>query len=125
MRIHNKYIRNRHFRAKHWKRIRNQSHPFETFCPYDGRGNEGYYHNTHYFSNDVDAQVKRHFDWITQQARAIENGGRTGHNAPKWFRKCLNKTRQAQAKNILTKVMLGDYDAEFPKFKRDANWLYF
>lgn len=117
MRINNKYIRNRHFRNKHWKRIRNQSHPFETYMPWFF-----YYVGANY---TTEQQIKDHFDWITKQARQIESGNRHGLHAPKDFRKGLNARRKAKERQILNRIRLGDYDAEMPTFKRDADWLWF
>jgi hypothetical protein len=123
MRIDNKYIRNRRFRAKAWSRIRNQSHPFETMMPY----------SIHSASSDYwirrwtfDEQVKSHFEWIEQQARAIDKGThKTWKHASSGFRRQLNKERKAQERHAMAKIRNGDYEVEVPKFKRDADWLYF
>jgi len=114
MRIKNKYNRNRHFRLKHWKRIRSQSHPFETMC-----SNPEYCHIWSY-----EKQVKDHFEWIIQQARALETGQPCFMNSPSGFRRLLNKKRKAQERNVMAKIRQGDYDAEIPKWKNDAAWLY-
>jgi hypothetical protein len=118
MRIQHKYLRNKHYRSKHWKRVRSWSHPFETICPYSGYG---------YGDYTTKEQVKNHFEWITKQARAIENG--ETHftrldSAPKWYRKQINRQRKAQERSAMAKIRNGDYDSEFPKFKPDAAWDY-
>ena len=123
MRIENKYNRNRAYRAKHWNRIRNQSHPYETFCPYQI---DVAPHSYWVRMWDTLEQIKSHFERIDEQARAIENGTHKRWNhAPKWFRKQLNKQRQAAENNIMARIRQGDYDAAFPQWKRDADWLWF
>lgn len=116
MRIKHKYIRNRHFHVKHWKRIRAKEQPFKTFCPYYGW-------DKHHWC-DAEEQVNRHFEWITQQARALENGQPCFMNAPSQFRRLINRDRKARERAVMAKIRQGDYDAEMPKFKKDANWLY-
>ena len=121
MRINNKYLRNHAYRNKHWKRIRAKEHPFETLTPY-------YLGNGGYWSGDwtFEKQVKRHFEWITEQAWAIENGTHRGmFHATSGFRRILNKQRKARERAALNKIRNGDYDAELPIFKKDADWLYF
>ena len=126
MRLKNKYLRNRAFRNKYWKRIRNTEHPFETFCPYDRYGNEGYWVKSQYYSNDTQEQITRHFEWIDQRARALESGTHKRiFNASSWFRRQRNSELRAEERAALNKVRLGDYEAQFPVFKKDANWLYF
>lgn len=121
MRIQNKYLRNRHFRNKNWKRIRNTKHPFETYCPYS------YY--TGQYQCDVrdiaEKQVKRHFEWIDIEAWGLESGANVFMNAPAPFRRMLNKQRKAAERNAMAKIRQGDYEVEMPHFKKDANWLYF
>jgi hypothetical protein len=71
-------------------------------------------------------QVKNHFEWIDQQARAIDNGTRKHWNhASAGFRRQINKERKAQERHAMAKIRNGDYEVEVPKFKRDADWLYF
>jgi hypothetical protein len=121
MRIKNKYHRNRHFQKKQWKRIRNQSRPFETVMPIDNWNPD--YLSWHWSTDD---QIQSHFEWIEQQARAIENGThKHWHSAPKHFRKTLNGHRKARVNHVLNKVRRGDYESEFPTFKNDANWQWF
>lgn len=121
MRIQNKYLRNRHFREKNWKRIRNITHPFETHCPY-------YYFNGEYMTNPhytYEAQVKWNFEWINIKALALESGDDVFYNSPAGFRRMLNKCRKGAVRNAMAKIRQGDYEVEMPHFKKDANWLYF
>ncbi len=112
MRISNKYIRNRVYRSKHWNRIRHLTNPFE------------YTHGNWYCTTAE--QIKNHFEWIDQQARAIENGThRQWVHAPKHFRKTIWQERKSQERVVMARIRQGDYDAEMPKFKRDADWLWF
>jgi len=112
MRIENKYNRNRAYRAKHWKRIRRQNNPYE------------HTHGAWYYTSEE--QVKSNLEGITNQARAIENGShKHWHHAPKHFRKSIWMERKAQERNVLAKIRQGDYDAEMPAFKKDADWLWF
>jgi len=123
MRTENKYIRNRRFRVKHWNRIRNQNHPYETLCPYRiDVAPRDYWVRLW----DTLEQIKSHFESIERQARAIENGTHKHWNhAPKHFRKTLWKQRKAQERRVLAKIRQGDYDAVMPTFKKDADWLWF
>ena len=115
-RIENKYIRNRCFHVKHWKRIRSKEHPYKTMCPF----------LSPWYSWTYESQIKYHFEDITTRSRAIENGThRHWNHAPKHFRKILNNRRKARERNALAKLRQGDYEVEFPKFKRDADWLWF
>lgn len=85
-----------------------------------------YYDLPCYVRYTVEEQVKIHFEWIEEQARAIENGTRKHWNhAPKFFRKILNQSRKSLEKKAMSKVRQGEYETEFPTFKRDADWLYF
>lgn len=121
MRINNKYLRNRAYRAKHWNRIRAKEQPFKTYMPWST-------YNSEYiaYGNSTEEQIENHFEWITEQARRIENGShRHGNHAPKYFRKILNGSRKAWERRIMAKIRQGDYEAEMPTFKRDADWLYF
>ena len=119
MKIQNKYLRNRAFRQKAWNRIRAKEQPYETFMPYDFYGN-----TLPEWSSEE--QVKRHFKWIDEQARAIDKGTHRGmFHAPKHYRKILNADRKAQEKQAMDRVRRGDYDAEFPVWKRDADWQWF
>lgn len=119
MRLKNKYLRNRAYRIKNWKRIRNTEHPFETFCPYSYFGmREDLY--------GYDKQVENHFKYITERARYLETGNHRGHyNAPSWFRNIFNRKIRAGERAAMDKVFKGDYDALFPVFKKDANWTWF
>lgn len=121
MRIQNKYLRNRHFREKNWKRIRNNKHPFETHCPYN-------YYMGEYRCDpcySYEEQVKRHFEWIDIEAWGLESGANVFYNAPAGFRRMLNKGRKAAERKAMAKIQQGDYEVEVPHFKKDANWLYF
>lgn len=112
MRIENKYNRNRAYRAKHWHRIRIQTNPYE------------HTHGAWYYTTEE--QVQYHLEEVSRQARAIENGTHKHWNhAPKHFRKTLWKQRKAQERRIMAQIRQGDYDAELPKHKRDADWLWF
>lgn len=125
MRIKNKYIRNRSFRIKYWKRIRNTEHPYRTNFPYTSLTEEnGYWHKGRFFSYAAEAQIKRNFEWIDKLARYMESGTHKFGNAPAWFRRQLNTNLRAEQRTALSKVRHGDYDAMFPVFKKDANWLW-
>lgn len=123
MRIKNKYIRNRSFRLKYWKHIRSKSQPYETLCPYRiDIAPRSYWVKLW----DTEEQIKRHFEWITEQARRLENGShRSTWHAPKSYRKVLNDKRKAAERNYISKIRQGNYDALEPKFKKDADWFYF
>ena len=119
MRTMNKYLRNRAFRSKAWRRIRTKSHPHETYMPFglDGKILPDW---------TAEEQVKRNFREISEKARAVDKGTHRGmFHAPKHYRKFLNAERKAREKYAMDKIRQGDYDAEFPKWKRDADWLYF
>ena len=118
MRIKNKYIRNRNARSKAWHSVRNRNHPFETMMPW-------FYYNSK-ANYTFEEQVKNHFEWIDEQARAVESGHhRSFFHAPKHYRQDLWKERKAQERVILARIRQGDYDVEMPKFKKDADWLWF
>jgi hypothetical protein len=121
MRIKNKYLRNRHFRNKNWKRIRNTKHPFKTHCPYHYIFGE-YEYDPHY---SYEVQVKRHFELIDIEAWGLESGANVFYNSPAGFRRMLNKCRKGAERKAMAKIRQGDYEVEMPQFKKDANWLYF
>ena len=128
MKIKNKYLRNRAFRNKHWKRIRNIEHPFETFCPYNGYGSDGYYYNSYFYSYDVQSQVERHFEDIERKVRALESGTHKQWvvwNASADFRRLINRQRKARDRNVMNKIRNGNYEVEFDKYHEDAAWYYF
>jgi len=111
MRTENKYIRNRNFRAKHWKRARSLTNPYE--------------HTHGAWCYTTEESIQSHFESIDKQARAIENGSHTYYNhASADFRRQINKKRKAQERVAMPKIRNGDYDVEVPRFKRDANWLW-
>lgn len=121
MRIKNKYLRNRHFRTKNWKRIRKTKHPFETYCPYN-------YYCGEYRTNPAysyESQVKRNFELIDIEAWGLESGANVFYNSPASFRRLLNKARKAAERKVMSKIRQGNYELEMPYFKKDANWLYF
>jgi hypothetical protein len=123
MRIQNKYLRNKAHRAKHWQRIRTQSHPYETFCPYEIHWAPHSYWERRW---DTEEQIKNHFEWIDQQARAIENGTHKRlFHAPKHFRQDIWRSRKAQDRAALNRVRNGDHDSNFPNWKKDADWDWF
>lgn len=123
MRIEHKYIRNRAYKSKHWKRIRSQSHPYETLCPYSIDDAPNWYWIRRW---DVEEQIKSHFEWIDKQARAIENGThKHSHHAPKSFRQVIWNRRKSQERVILKKINNGNYDTDFPLYKKDADYDYF
>ena len=125
MRIKNRYIRNRSFRVKYWKRIRNTEHPYRTYCPYSSlTENTGYWDNGRFFSYEAEAQIRRNFEWIDKRARNMESGTHKFNHAASWFRRQLNTDLRAAERAALNKVRHGDYDAMFPLFKKDANWLW-
>ena len=121
MRIKNKYLRNRHFQRKTWKRIRNIRHPYETSVPFfmEGEWRTGYW--------SYENQIKGNFEWIDKQSRAIDKGSKNGTfmgGAPADFRRCLNRVRRARERKALAQLRQGNYELEFPIFKKDAAWLY-
>jgi hypothetical protein len=116
-RISNKFVRNKIYRSKHWKRVRAKEHPHETYCHW-------------LFPNstiwNVEKQIKDNFENIDEQARRIENGShRSFEHAPSYYRRKLNRKRKAKERNALNKIKNGNYDVEIPVFRKDANWLYF
>lgn len=120
MKIKHKYIRNRHFRIKNWKRVRCLHHPFETYCPW-------FKLHTNEWSiiSTYDEQVKREFEIIEKEARALETGAPTFQNSPSWYRRNLNRKRNARTRVAMKKINAGDYDIEVPFFKNDVDWFYF
>lgn len=118
MRINNKYIRNRHFQRKHWNTIRRKSHPFETSMPWYGYRIK--------WDSSTEGQIRRHFEWITEQARALDRGSHRQPfmTAPKWFRKQIASQRKAKERMIMAKIRQGNYEEELPKWRSDAAWLY-
>ena len=121
MRIKNKYLRNRRFRIKNWKRIRNTKHPFETYCPYDYFLGE-YRCNPRY---SYEEQIKSNFEDIDNAARALEQGKRVYFNAHADYRRNINRRRKSKERHALIKINMGEYDVEIPRFKKNANWEYF
>lgn len=115
MRINHKYLRNKHIHNKQWRRIRAKEQPFKTFCPYSAYTGRGY---------SSERQVEDHFKWITQQARALETGQPCFMNSPAFFRRLLNRQRKSRERTAMAKIRQGDYDAEFPTFRKDADFLY-
>lgn len=122
MRIQNKYIRNRHFRQKHWNRERVKHHPYETYMPYMVWS----YPTKGENKNSTEAQIKWHFDLIAQRARDLENGTHRQYNhAPKHYRKIHNDKRKAAERKAMARVRQGIEDIEFPVWKKYADWYYF
>jgi len=118
MRIENKYLRNRNARSKYWHSVRRRSQPYETYMPWFSYYPEGNY--------TAEEQIKNHFEWIDEQARAMESGHhRSFFHAPKHYRQTLWKQRKAKERAIMARVRGGDHELEFPTFKRDADWLWF
>lgn len=114
MKIKNKYLRNRAFRAKHWNRIRSESHPYQ------------YTHGAWWYPSKE--QVSNNFEDITRKARVLENGTHKQWivwNASADFRRLINKQRKARYRNIMNKIRNGNYDVEFNKYHNDATWFYF
>jgi hypothetical protein len=112
MRIKNKYIRNRSFHVKYWNHIRHQTNPYE------------HTHGSWYCT--IEERVKSHFEWISQQSRAIESGCHKGiFHATSKFRRALDREKKAKVRVAMQKILNGDYDIEIPRFKKDADWLYF
>lgn len=112
MRIKNKYVRNRSFKNKAWNRIRRQENPYE------------HTHGAWWYTTEE--QIAHNLEQITKRARAIDSGSHKHWNhASASFRRQINKERKAQERNVMAVVRNGNYDAEFPTFKRDADWLYF
>jgi hypothetical protein len=118
MKIKNKYIRNRHFRRKHWNTVRRKSHPYETYFPYMmGREMTNY---------SYEKQVEQHFEWIEVEFRMLENGHRGGQfHSTSGYRRLLNAKRKFAERQSLKKINNGNYEAEVPVFKKDADWLFF
>lgn len=115
MRIKHKYLRNKHFWNKHWKRIRAKEQPFKTLFPYSAYTGRLY---------PTEEQIRQNFEWITQQARALETGQACFMNSPAFFRRLLNRKRKSRERSALSKIRQGDYEAELPTFRKDANALY-
>jgi hypothetical protein len=114
MRIKNRYNRDKHFRNKHWKRVRNQEHPFQTHLFLSS-----YYARTH------EEQVLRNFKYIHDRAMAMESGRRGYPTVAADFRRMLNRQLRTQQKQSLHKVNAGDYeDVIFPLSKKTAAWLF-
>lgn len=112
MRIKNNYLRNRHFRLKHWKRIRSLYNPYS--------------YTAGCWCWTTEERINSNFEDIAKRARFLENGThKHWRHAPKSFRKILNNSRKAQERQVMAKIRNGDYEAELPKFKPDADWLYF
>jgi hypothetical protein len=108
-----KYLRNRAFSAKHWNRIRSKSHPYHTIT-------------SMYRGWSYEDQIKSNFESIEERARTLESGShRSFYHAPSAFRRVLTQRRRAKEKNVLAKIRNGNYEAEMPKFRRDADWNYF
>jgi len=98
--------------------MRNKSHPYETFMPWF------LYNSMSGYSTDE--QIKDHFDSITEQSRAMENGCHRGvFHSTSGFRRSINNERKAKERAAMQRIRLGEYDIELPKFKRDADWNYF
>jgi len=68
--------------------IRAKEQPFKTYCPYFW---------DRWFKDDAKEQVVRHFEWITQQARALDTGQPCFMNSPAGFRRLLNRKRKARS----------------------------
>ena len=111
MRIENKYIRNRRFRVNAWKRARATRNPYE------------HTEDSWYWSHED--RIKSHFETIEKDARCFDKGHHNRFHASSSFRRELNKQRKAAERCAINKIRLGDYDTEVPKFKPDADWLYF
>ncbi len=123
MRIEHKYLRNLRFRQKAWKRIRNTEQPYETFCPYRIDDAPHSWLVRHW---DTEEQIKSHFKWIGEKARALDKGCRKRlFHASTSFRRGLNQSKKAKERHALARVNNGDYEAIFPTHKRDADWYYF
>lgn len=117
MRTENKYNRNRAFRIKCWKRMRNITHPYETYCPWSIYG---------YYMSSYEEQVQSNFEWIGIRAKALENGVEGGFfHATSSYRRSINKVRKAKERSAMQKIRNGNYDIEIPTFKRDADWNFF
>jgi len=112
MRTENKYIRNRRFRCKCWKRARSLRNPYEgTHCSWYWGGEE---------------RLKWAFERIALDARHMDKGTHKHWNhASASFRRELNKQRKAKERHALSRINMGDIEYEVPTFKRDADWLYF
>ena len=119
MRIKNKHIRNRSFKIKYWKRIRNKSHPFRTTTPTWRWSND-------YYSSEK--QTEDHFKYINEKARMLESGNHSGRfHATSQFKRVLNDKFKAEERAAMNKLRnSGDYENyEFPVNIKDADWLYF
>jgi hypothetical protein len=117
MRIKNKYLRNRIIHNKFWNRIRQRHQPYKTIMPWFWDGSERY---------NADEQIKNHFDNIKREVRGLENGHNWVFfkNASSGYRRMINKERKAQERHALAKIRNGNYDIEFPRFRKDAAWLF-
>ena len=114
MRIKNKYLRNRAFHNKHWKRVRNQEHPFQNS------------HGAWWYPSKE--QIDENFKSISIKVRVLENGTHKQWivwNASASFRRLINKERKAMDRNVMNKIRNGNYDLEFDKYRKNATWSYF
>lgn len=57
----------------------------------------------------------------------MKNDLNGGENAPKWYRKSLNKKKKRKDKEILNKALKQycEDDLSYPVWKNDANYYYF
>jgi hypothetical protein len=122
MKIKHKYLRNRRFRIKNWKKIRNTEHPFNTTMPWFCWGYPDKGENLW----STESQIQWNFEWIERGARRLESGSHKGsmNSAPAHYRRTLNAKRKAAENHTLQKIRNGDYDADMPTFRNDAAWLY-
>lgn len=72
-----------------------------------------------------DEQVRKHFEFIDIEAWGLESGADTFMNAPSHFRRLKNRQRKSRERSVMAKINQGDYEAEVPVFKRNANAEYF
>lgn len=118
MKIKNKYIRNRIYKTKHFKRMRSIKNPYRTRMPMIIYGS---------VERTYNEQVESNLQEIQEDARGLENGCKSGrYHASSEFKKMLNQQLKARERAALQKLKNGDdEDVVFPIFKKNADWLYF
>lgn len=63
---------------------------------------------------EIKSRIERDFYYKTQQY----------NNAPKSFRKGLNKTQRAKSRGVLHNIVYKEFEREFEDCYKGANWLY-
>lgn len=121
MKIQHKYLRNRAFQSKCWNRMRQITHPFETYMPYTiWRGTQ------QYNSYSEEEQIRSNFEWIEIRARSLDKGeGPSFWHHPYSCRHLIERQNRAKVKSAMKKINNGYWETEVPIFKYDADWDWF